>query len=96
MGVPNMGIFSSNYNIPAITGEKRTNADRIRGMSDEELAGFLANFQMATFDLVFSELCKQFQIDKSKMPNVVDCAKDKLKTEKLSWLRATVEEAQDG
>lgn len=46
MSVLNMGIFSTNYKNPAIGGEKRTNADRIRSMSDDELAFYIVNHPM--------------------------------------------------
>lgn len=36
-------IYSTNCTKSAISGEKRTNADRIRAMTDEELAEFLGN-----------------------------------------------------
>lgn len=72
-----------------LTGElpKRTNADRIRGMSDEELAKFLSEFRACN-------VCEQFdaRLGKCNADNNFLCVKAYAEAIIGDWLNKPVEE----
>lgn len=72
-----------------LTGElpKQSNADRIRGMSDEELAKFLTEFRACN-------VCEQFdkRLDRCGADNHFVCVKEYAQAIIGDWLKQPVEE----
>ena len=65
-------------------GVKKTNADRIRAMSDEELAMFLCNFRSCNADEYICEGCKAEKYCRAGHEGTID------------WLQQPAEEIDDG
>lgn len=80
------GIHPEGY---AVTS-KRTNADRIRSMTDEELAELLYSLQTEDLDGMF---CKTEDKCEEMMDNGNEIPKSMCKQCLIKWLRAESEEA---
>ena len=65
-------------------GVKQTNADRIRAMSDEELAMFLCNFRSYNADVYICEGCKAEQYCHAGHTGTID------------WLQQPAEKVNNG
>ena len=64
--------------------DKKTNADRIRSMSDEELAMFLCTFRSCNADEYICDGCKAAQYCRAGHAGTID------------WLQQPAEEADNG
>ena len=67
---------------------KQTNADRIQGMLNEELATFLTNNQVEVFRKVVKEMCNQLDISfpNEEITKEVTAKYEEMKKEQLEWL----------
>ena len=71
-----------------------TNADRIRAMTDEELATFLTNNQIEVFRKVVKEMCNLLDISfpYEELTKEVTAKYEEMKKEQLDWLKQEVKE----
>ena len=67
-----------------VSNPVKTNADRIRSMSDEELAMFLCNFRSYNADVYISEGCKAEQYCHAGHTGTID------------WLQQPAEKVNNG
>ena len=72
-------------------GEPRinTNYDRIRAMTDEELATFLTNNQVEVFRRVVKEMCSLLNVPfpYEELTKEVTAEYEEMKKEQLEWLK---------
>lgn len=66
-----------------------TNADRIRAMTDEELATFLTNNQVEVFRRVVKEMCNLLGVSfpYEELTKEVTDKYEEMKKEQLEWLK---------
>lgn len=66
-----------------------TNADRIRAMTDEELATFLTNNQVEVFRRVVKEMCSLLNVPfpYEELTKEVTAEYEEMKKEQLEWLK---------
>jgi hypothetical protein len=67
----------------------KTNADRIRAMTDEELAAFLTNNQVEVFRKVVKEMCNLLNVyfPYEELTKDVTAKYEEMKKEQLEWLK---------
>ena len=80
---------------PTTIGKPQTNADRLRAMTDEELATFLTNTQVEVFRKVVKEICNLLDISfpYEELTKEVTAKYEEMKKEQLELLK---QEATNG
>lgn len=77
----------------AVQTKPITNADRIRAMTDDELATFLTNNQVEVFRTVVKEMCNLLDVpfQHEELTREVTAKYEEIKKEQLEWLKQEAE-----
>ena len=83
------GTCDMNCQMYRIAAGKPSNADRIRAMTDDELATFLTNNQVEVFRRVVKEMCNLLDVSfpYEELTKEVTAKYEEMKKEQLEWLK---------